>query len=541
MQGSAEPTGADEILARHPPGTLAQRRSDETLTRFPVGVDEILVGPSHARPWRASDRSRADPQRRGDAGTVLALPPRMQIPHHVLALVCVTSLFPACAMPGPLPGDEFDDEGTLDDEALDESGDRPEADELTFLFTIDGSSHPTTVDQASVLELGAVFEPGIAVEALEFWVDDELILDSPDAPRQAWWMAASAAQNGPHRFVARAWTEDGRHAETTIDLELALPAPGKSMWTLGASELGPTRALAQLGDGGLMLLDDDGVRRVSADAETLWRLDLPFQARALTSAPFVGTLHAVGVYEETLVDARIDAAGELVELVELGPTPEALQIDSVDADAERLAIAGSWQEGAWLGVFGLDGTPRWSSTIEIEGDDAGRSAVVLVPSGSFALVDVLDQGDQVPHPELLHHDASGSLEFAIALEPGSRSLALALDADEAVIVGTRDDQGNARLTRFSSQGLPLGEVTLYEADTIALARWRGHEGIQVAIGGVQPSAGRMIDDAAIWGVEVDALAGMQPLSLVVDDLGYTFALFAEDREGNEPLLVRLHP
>lgn len=403
----------------------------------------------------------------------------MQIAHQVLALCCVAPLVPAC-MPDGLPGDILDDEGALDEGVLDDSAEPPEhVEEFSFVFTVDGSTQPTTIEAAAALELAAQFEPGVSVERLAFWADDELILDSPDA-FEAWWVAASAEQNGSHRFVARAWSDDGRQAEFAIEVELALPAPGKAMWQLGASELaGGTRAIASLGRE-IAVLDDEGVGRVSDEGETLWRVDLPFRAHVIASSSFSSTLHALGVDDGKLVDGQVDAGGELTELVALGEALAGLQLDSIDVDASRLALVGAWAQGTWIGVFGFDGTPRWSSSLEL-GEAAMRS-VVLVPDGSFTVVDVVSL-DDAGHAELQRHDEIGTLELAVSLAPGSRSLGLVRDGDAGVIVGTRDVQGNAQLHRISNEGELLGGVMLYDAQTLALARWRGHEGVQVSIGG----------------------------------------------------------
>jgi hypothetical protein len=443
-------------------------------------------------------------------------------------------------MPDTLPSELLDDEGATDDPALDESEDltgMQDDEPLEFSFTINGSTQPTTIEQATVLELAAHFEPGLTVEKLEFWADDALIFDASEAPHQAWWLAASAEQNGMHRFVARVWTVDGRHAELDIELDLALPAPGKTMWTLGPDRLGrPARALASLGNE-LALLDDTGVRRVSADGDTRWQLELPFVAHAILAPSLAGTIHAIGIDDDEFVDARISPTGELVELVALGPTPDALQFVGADADAQRLAVTGTSPQGPWVGVFEHGGAPIWSS--EFDGDAASRCAVALVPDGTFTAFDIDELGS--PRAQLRRHDLSGALEFTHTLASGSRTLALVRDEQDGARLGTQDQHGNVIVTRVSNEGVELGHVTLYDAQTLALARWRGHEGVQVAIGGPVPSVGRVLDEAAVWGVEVEGLAQRQPLSLAVDDLGYTFALFAADREGREPLLVRLHP
>ncbi len=419
------------------------------------------------------------------------------------------------------------------------------AESLELRFTLNGQTDPDPIVEAAALELAVELAPDVDVDHVEFWVDGQQLLVDVEPPYQGWWVASDDSFDGEHEFVARAQSSTGEQGSASLVATLDLPTSGTPTWQLDGNHLGRIWDLDLLGSE-VVVLGESGVQRLDGTGEVRWRRELPFLASRLACDSSSGTVHVVGVEQGSLVDARIDADGELIEWIDLAPAAELMDIQDGVARNGELAVTGTWRSMdrvlPWLGLFGREGEVLWTNDFtddslslhegiahDLALDDEGNLLVALDVARGFS---------SQPSAELHRYGRQGELNLFSDQSAGSRAYAVEVDADGTIVLADAVD-GVGGVIRYSNGGAMLDSTALIESDSLVLSSWRGRAGVGMAIGGEHPMVGRFVGENLDWTVALDDLAGQRARALAIDDLGYVFALYAD--AATESRLLRLHP
>ena len=483
-------------------------------------------------------------------GTAVALAGGMHDEHpRFCARTWIASL--ACLVPIACfdPGDDSLATDTDTDTETDAEPVQGEAPEI-LSFTLQGQTEPDPILEAAALELLVELAPGVAVEGVEFYLDGELLMRDVEAPYQTWWMASDDSLDGQHELVARAWSSGGE-ARASLEATLALPASGETTWRLDEAQLGQSAWALELCGDQAVIAGPSGLRWFDRSGQPSATIELPLAVQVLACDESTGMLHGFGVREGELIEVRLSRRGELDEWIELGQVYASLHLYGAVVRGGETALAGARVHVdanlPWLAHFDGEGHPRWIR--EFTDDPYSLSFGTASGLGFDREGNVwvgLSVGRGLPPQrgnELHAYDRTGELLLFRELEGDAGFVAVEIDGQGSVFAGTTlaESTGSTGLARYSEAGAELGSTQFSESDSIALAAWRGHEGVGVAIGGEHPSVGRVVGESASWGVALDDLAGKQVIDIAVDELGFSFVLFGDEWSGSAPELLRLHP
>ncbi|NVB37795.1 Ig-like domain-containing protein [Pseudenhygromyxa sp. WMMC2535] len=443
------------------------------------------------------------------------------------------------------------DSGEADTGDSTDSGEAPSVDPDLLSFTVNGETEQVTIDEASVVTLHA--EVTGEVERVDFYDLErgELIASDVEAPFEAFWIAASVADNGPRTFQAVAIAEDIDDSEA-VAVSVELPERGILRWTLELSELSTTPDLVAT-PGGAAIVAGDQLGTIARDGELTWAASLPFAAEALALDTATGEFLVAGIDDSSLNLAGYSRVGEQRWVSDIGNTGDLnLEIEDIVVHDGRFALQASWGIGEPL-LFMFDtkgpGEKPHISWYEAPGsveavetrfgqlafDDAGD---LLAPMQET----ILDDDDEPhTHSSVVRYDLDGEMSSVYESNDAGTSLHAVAVSDGQLFVGA-SASGEGTLLRLDADGQLLSSIGNLGESTLRLRADRGG----VVLGAPQAQGADMFIGHVDGLGEVEWLhtyvdeqvEGEEVLEIDVDELGYVYVL---TRAGEGFRVRSLHP
>ncbi len=190
---------------------------------------------------------------------------------------------------------------------------------------------------AGELKILAEAEDPSGVDAIEFYLDDELVAIDASAPYRASVMIPDSSFNGERTLIARAYDANGNMSETAMPLTIELPDAGTVEWEYIGPGGGKRWVLVGSQDTALVI-DRHKMLHISTEGELLSSYEFSFDVSAVTQDD--DGVIALGSMGETLAIQRFgyDAVPLYLDLIDDFGAP-GLSISDVAGGDGRLVIS----------------------------------------------------------------------------------------------------------------------------------------------------------------------------------------------------------